>query len=296
MFTMNKLVYGFVAILLSALLFQACEDVVRNVDISGIQPKLVVFSYISPQSDSIIVRVTWSRTLGKPSFYYEPQWVENAVVTFIAPGNQTLSVPYDHENRFYTASLDNFQIVPGHHYELQVTTPDGYHTIGKCQVPPLNSSIRLAGLVLLQDQYNTRYKVRVEFDDPPGSPDYYRVDVTALISEQYPWQPPYEWETPVYFNYGESLIDAGGRDGKTFVLEGELWTYGDEYFGHPTIKGLRLTLLSTDEHYYRFHRSLENYQGDNPFAEPVLIYSNITGGLGVFGAYNSFQVYHPLNE
>ncbi|MFU8844117.1 MAG: DUF4249 domain-containing protein [Bacteroidales bacterium] len=293
---MNKLVYGFHAILLSTLLLQACEDVVRNDDISGIQPKLVVFSYISPQSDSIIVRVTLSETLGNPSYYYEPKWVDNAVVTFIAPGFQTLAVPYDYENRFYTASLDNFQVVSGQSYELQVTTPDGYHTIGKCQIPPLNTSIRMTALVLVEGQYNSGYKVRVEFDDPQGSPDYYRVDVTALISEQYPWQPPYEWETPVYFNYGESLIDVGGRDGKTFVLEGEFWTYGAIYDGETIIKGLRLTLLSTDEHYYRFHRSLENYQGDNPFAEPILIYSNFTDGLGVFGAYNSSQLYHPVNE
>jgi hypothetical protein len=45
-------------------------------------------------------------------------------------------------------------------------------------------------------------------------------------------------------------------------------------------------LFNTDEPYYRYHQSLRNSNNDNPFAEPAPVYSNITGGLGVFAAYN----------
>lgn len=47
-------------------------------------------------------------------------------------------------------------------------------------------------------------------------------------------------------------------------------------------------LLHVDKNYYDYHRTLQQ-QNDidgNPFAEPVLISTNIEGGLGCFGAYN----------
>jgi hypothetical protein len=48
-----------------------------------------------------------------------------------------------------------------------------------------------------------------------------------------------------------------------------------------------MELYNADEHYYRYHRSLtERHDYTNPFTEPYLIYSNIEGGLGCFGAYN----------
>jgi hypothetical protein len=50
---------------------------------------------------------------------------------------------------------------------------------------------------------------------------------------------------------------------------------------------LYASVLHTDVHYYRYHASVRRagQSRANPFAEPVLVYSNVTGGLGVFGAY-----------
>jgi hypothetical protein len=33
----------------------------------------------------------------------------------------------------------------------------------------------------------------------------------------------------------------------------------------------------------------------NPFAEPVLVYTNVTGGLGVFAAYNQLKATLRVN-
>jgi hypothetical protein len=51
---------------------------------------------------------------------------------------------------------------------------------------------------------------------------------------------------------------------------------------------LQASLLHTDRHYYQYHLSVRgaSRSQDNPFAEPTLIYSNVTGGLGIFAAYN----------
>jgi hypothetical protein len=54
----------------------------------------------------------------------------------------------------------------------------------------------------------------------------------------------------------------------------------------PDSAFLRIYLLSTDKPYYDFHRSAENISlGDGPFTEPTLLYSNVSGGLGIFASY-----------
>lgn len=56
-----------------------------------------------------------------------------------------------------------------------------------------------------------------------------------------------------------------------------------------------MEVYNTDEHYFKYHRSVQTRgDSDNPFVEPSLIYTNVEGGLGCFGAYNSGQlVYRP---
>ncbi len=51
---------------------------------------------------------------------------------------------------------------------------------------------------------------------------------------------------------------------------------------------LNAYLLHTDRYYYEYHRSVirSTRAQDNPFAEPVLVYSNIQDGLGVFAAFD----------
>ncbi len=51
---------------------------------------------------------------------------------------------------------------------------------------------------------------------------------------------------------------------------------------------LTISLLHTDEVYYRYHDAIPRQEdaGDNPFAEPVQIPTNISGGLGCFAGYN----------
>ncbi|MDX5319932.1 MAG: DUF4249 family protein, partial [Bacteroidota bacterium] len=59
----------------------------------------------------------------------------------------------------------------------------------------------------------------------------------------------------------------------------------------------RFELMSLDEHLYKYQTTFDAAESaqDNPFAEPVIIYSNIEGGIGIFGGLNrqfrTFEVY-----
>jgi hypothetical protein len=55
-----------------------------------------------------------------------------------------------------------------------------------------------------------------------------------------------------------------------------------------TIQKLTVGLFHSDIHYFNYHESLRKQRGNNnPFAEPVLLYTNVVGGFGCFGAYNA---------
>ncbi|MBN1339799.1 MAG: DUF4249 domain-containing protein [Bacteroidales bacterium] len=272
-----------------ALFFQACESVVDDVDLSGIQPKLVVFSYLSPQTDTLVVRVSLSRTLNEPAQYYEPKWIEDASVTFHGPAQTPVALVFDPVHYHYYASLEGIDIIAGREYGLRVSTPGGYSAEASCRIPLPNNTIRLTKLDSVIEEEYKEYRLRIEFDDPSGEPDYYRILAFATVVQSFPGEPEYESEQPVSFRDGENLIDATESDGKTFVLEGEVYAGWYDPSFTQRLKGIRLMLLSTDETYYLFHRSLENYQGDDPFWEPVIIYSNIPDGLGVFAAFNIFE-------
>jgi hypothetical protein len=90
-----------------------------------------------------------------------------------------------------------------------------------------------------------------------------------------------------YFWYPtRMLISDKGYDGEDipFRVDFSLAVYENHL--------VHLYALSVDEHYYRFHRSLDTV-GDieeNPFFEPTLLYSNVEGGLGVFASYVSADV------
>ncbi len=56
-----------------------------------------------------------------------------------------------------------------------------------------------------------------------------------------------------------------------------------------TLPGLSIYLLTTDRHYYEYHRSLSRYQFTTGLEDPVKIYSNVKGGLGIFASYRQFR-------
>lgn len=63
-------------------------------------------------------------------------------------------------------------------------------------------------------------------------------------------------------------------------------------------KSVRVEVLSLSAELFQYQRSAElaRYQLDNPFAEPVQIYSNIENGYGIFGAYNIASKTMPLSS
>jgi hypothetical protein len=122
----------------------------------------------------------------------------------------------------------------------------------------------------------------------------------------------------VYNNMGEDIVDMGPENdynifpddyfkGKEYSVQFQIWPYGYGYyspyssggydpnspnntiFEHQTI---HIQKLSKDLYNYLKYLKLYNHYHDNPFSEPVAVYSNVKNGTGIFAGFNDNAVSH----
>lgn len=298
--------------LLCILLSASCNSLRQEVEPKGIvqEPeKLVVACFISPQDTVLAALVTRSSpVLGTAKPFNSD--VTNATVT-LSDGSQSVMLRikagtiYGNVYNTYRADPRELPIVAGKTYTLTVRVPDGRQVTATCTVP---RPVALEQVVLdsaISDDLGSRgknYYASLRWHDPAGQTNFYRV----AGSNEYPytyrvWTSPnssardtvVHFRGDWYFRKGSILTDLG-RDGQEIIsqrgrLAPSTMTLVNGVWMSTRPSGqLNAHLLHVDENYYRYHDAVErqNQLNENPFAEPVLIPSNIQGGLGCFGAYN----------
>jgi hypothetical protein len=283
---MKSKFYPVILMVLAILTFTACDEMISEVEPpKTASQKLVVTSFISPESDFLTVTVSKTRMIyeTRPANEYGHKPVEDAIVT-ISDGINTVQLPYNEATLNYKVSQQLLPVVEGRTYYLNVTAPGGFVATSSCTVPDkLPPAIEIDQIDTADyDFYQIFYTIYFKFRDIPGEGDYYGVYV-GRQSEDGPWS-----ENPQ-----QSAIYSEGFDrGETFVsdknIDGQYFTYKTyEMFLNNSETTFNFTLCLTDIHYYKYHKAVWSQSDDNPFAEPYPIYSNVDGALGVFCAYRS---------
>lgn len=259
----------------------SCEDLVTEVDIPDYDSKLVVQSFLSPDEPYINVTVTESIPVftGTSTNYY-PEPLLGAEI-YIRGEGKDVYVPFSEEDNLYKVNTGLLDPKPGETYRIDVTDSDGREVSGSCTIPnKLNTSLEVTDVSVAPGMYSNDYDVTFKFTDTPGEGDHYRVYAMAKIQDN-PDTPPYM--VRMYLEKGENYISDENKDGNTFSFRGKIYAYDG-------LKEVEVLLLTTDENYYIYHKSLENNYGDDPFTEPTLVYSNIEGGLGIFSGFRTHRV------
>ncbi len=286
-----------------------CGSLVQEVSpdkIPTATAKVVVHSFISPQDTVLAVYVQAPRSVLGTQFvdyghssYYERS-VQNAVVK-LSDGTTTvqLSVVGGAIPLYYGIDARKPPIVAGRTYTLTVSTPYFPPVTAQCTVPvPVKpTEIRLDSTTQAQFDYTgVTYISRLVWQDPPEKVNYYQVSghttETSTYNTQYqPGKPKHDTTTTgfstLFFNRS-TLISDQNQDGSQLISpkgERTLFSSPDQQYNAVIVT---LGLSAVDENYYRYRSAVaqQTSAADNPFAEPVLIPSNIVGGLGCFGALN----------
>lgn len=307
---MKKIVYIVVGILMLTSCYQEIDIEKYRED-----PKIVMHSFVS--DDGISVRLSKSYFIkdGAP----ESNSLENASVSLVVNGQNEGLVPHIGEGIY---RLDRY-FASGDNVRLEVSCNGMKGVFSEVQMPVKADIEKLEyRLYTKEDESFLKFDFKVTFTDPSPTEDYYAVcleymDLTAdsdydvftkrIINLDIGNEPLLKPELGIFEDWiidGSPMYDGfytfSDRkiNGMSYTLnlgahlyESGLETVESSDGNIPSgAKGkLTVMLMKISEGYYRFcdtmaKAGMDDF-GDMGFAEPVRIYGNVRGGIGILGAY-----------
>lgn len=318
----------FITTLFSCNSFTLVNDVPLD-NLPDLESKIVLSSFISPQDSIVMVSVTKSQSLystdtvqqivstnvnGDTIFLASQNRIIADAIVELSDGQKSIKIPYDASYQMFTLrpSANTMLIEPGKTYTLSAQVGNK-KVKATCTVPknvPILEVVKL-DTVTQKSRFSPDFlavKTTLGWDDVQNEKSFYRirgrVNVVYLDKDNQKIQPE-KVANAIGFNFSDNeeiRNDIGYENGKLPTISGtaNLSTFE---FSNGNFEPLDYTikpvsayfeLLSIDENYYKYYRSLFNYDADNPFVEPTPVYSNVEGGLGCFAASNRTFVFKTL--
>ncbi|MBP6385527.1 MAG: DUF4249 domain-containing protein [Pseudarcicella sp.] len=269
----------------------ACESPVEDAALPY-EPKLVVHGYLSPGLAANLIYIGSNRpVLGITNEYYNQQphvMIKNIKVTITnskgekIEGNPTTNNMYqEYEFMFGKARLP---IIKGETYTLNVTA-DNYPSVqATCTVPSNTLDIENTLLNIKRskrDENNDVITANLKIPEENLKDSFYAYSgILSTIPKNSPNNIINQKQLEEMYISKEDVLLDRIQYKEDYVPNGTANDINFNFF-------LEISLSTVDENIYKYAKSVKSSSknDDNPFAEPVQIYSNIKGGIGVFGAY-----------
>jgi hypothetical protein len=256
-----------------------------DIPLPQVDAKLVLHCFITDTTDTIRARVTWS----KPVFASTPSTsfaFENAtdLSIQISDGTTTKSLIYDEWNQDYKLAASEIGLSAGIPYTLVATHPNGQQIRAIASIPSspitiLNDELQIDSLVNQMGNTQMQYTFKTTLAGRANETLHYRFLYDAVIDTSMNWEYSYR--------IGEGFAESDGTIDP--VYHEQTVTYFGDFEGP---QAWTLFVVLGDEAYYRYHRSISSIGFEGPFEEPSLVYSNVEGGLGIFGGCRSIALSH----
>jgi hypothetical protein len=267
------------------ILFSGCQKVVDADNLLDTEEKVYILSYIAPTDTLLTVSVTKALpVIGTPLSVRDneenilPFLIKDALVTISDTNGNSIQLFYSDNVLAYTANVENFSIIEGEEYFLEVIAQEKTYT-ASCKIPEKIDEI-LEKFVNETSEYGSYIDINIGFKDVVDQDNFYRVGATIEVF--------YEgdsYQNNLYFETGGFLTDAI-KDGATLNDKTSIYTGSPE---EGTSRILTLQVANLEEIVYQNLRAsyLNNQNDGNPFVEYSIAPNNIVGnnGVGVFGGY-----------
>ncbi len=267
------------------IIFLSCERDVNNVKLPEFKQKLVITSFISPSDTVSYFLVTSNKKIYGELNTEEPLGPMKGYLS-----NGSSEVALDEIGNGFRITRKKMPVEYGRTYRLRISSEKGLSSEATCTVPPeRNFNIKADTFsVVHQSPGPIVYTFRsTEFTltltDIAGEENFYRISgrVTDYFTDQFSGTTYKIINDP---GFEEEYFTDEGMDGKEIIQKTNISSSADFYSRDSAF--LEIALFNTEKSYYLYHRSLDNYNdGENPFTEVTPVYSNISGGLGVFTSY-----------
>lgn len=263
-------------------LFLTCKT---GVETDNLDPQnlYAVTSFISPQDSIIKVYLFRGRPLGV-MLRADSALVTNAIVQIKSiDGNIDFSFNFD-EYRYEALNLGKNKIKAGQEYNLSIKTKDGVLINGKCLVPAFAPKIgKITGAFI-----NNDYEFSVSMSTEKNSQYvYYQQDMKFSRKLTIGVDRPYLQFSDRDFVFPKEILPSSDLVTNGIIRNAK----GTEYCN------LIVTVSNLESSMFRYLKSYNNYNnwaintgGLLPnFNEPQPIYSNLTGGIGIFAGFNQVE-------
>lgn len=223
--------------------------------------------------------------------------VENATISLTDTEGNALGSIYSNSSGIY--EIDALPL-PGKTYQIQVEHPD-YATVEASQTIPAAPAVANWDTTTVRREGFPTLTMEFSIQDPLGE-DYYMVELLRLAPVNHvpfgskakvAWSHSFlQSNNPQFFGYNANagvagevlLLSDANFDGATLPLTVSSTDFSQrDTFGLEAAK-IRVSRITKAT--YQYYTSYQNYQNsaNNFFASPVQVFSNITGGFGLFGA------------
>ena len=286
------------SVVLTAVLLVAasgCETTV-DVELPDHEPQLVVNDLFTA-GNRWGVAVTESRSLQQNDWERFPP-VENATVVILKDGQVVDTLPLANEAEGVYRSTSGRRPQAGTEYTIQVTAP-GFETAEAASRAPAPVPFTLSR----GDMPPETRELELAITDPEGQDNYYALSVyhdiyradtlVDRIPLSFTSSSPLlrenlrqDFEGEEQQHYRHPIFSDAAFQGNTRRVTIRFERRGDGCcFTDPVERRRFVVLTSLSEDSYEYQRTVKRAQNtdDNPFAEPAQVYSNVRGGLGIFG-------------
>lgn len=302
---MEKILFA-ISVLFFAAILSSCERTV-TLDLPEHDPKLVINGLFSNDS---IWKVAVSRSKGILEDA-EFTFMDNADVKIYEDGSllETLSLQTLETTTYSDFTTIEPQIVelhyyasenvakPNHEYRVEVAV-DGFETASATATLPTPieiSEVTTENLFVDFDEGFTEQdgNITITFDDPEGE-NFYELMIFAHQNNG---------SYPIYLETDDlALSGDANKEGQAILFTDEFFEGNSKTLSLTTYNLLPLDakiiieMRSISKEVYLYNSSYNNqrWSRDDPFSEPIFVYSNIENGFGIFGGYyTSFFEYIP---
>lgn len=261
-------------------LFMSCTKE-ANVKLPETKPLPVIYSYICPTDSVIRLKLMSSSPLFSSNQIDVLAAVSDGDVK-ISSAQGTAQLIFNQNTGYYELNTNSYPIVSGQIYKMTVTTINGDIATAETQVPFTAVPINIVTVENIQENSQTSDKIKVFFTDAANSVNYYRIAASHCFV--------YNSQTDTIVNDTRinELYSDINHDGENVSLAGRFYQ-SDDSTAYYSAEYYDVFLYNCSESYYNFYKSYKNDSGAGisfpPPAEPTLLYTNVKGGFGCFGAY-----------
>jgi hypothetical protein len=272
---MNRLFF-----ILCCLLFLSCTKEAK-VKLPETKSLPVMYSYICPTDSVIRLKLMMSSPLFSSNQIDILAAVSDGDVK-ISSVQGTAQLIFNQNTGYYELKTSSYPIVPGQVYKMTVTTINGDVATAETQVPFTTVLINTVTVETIPENYQTSYRIKAFFTDEANSVNYYRIAASHCFVRNS------QTDTIINDTQINELYSDLNHNGESSSLAGKFYQLIDSTAYYST-EYYDVFLYNCSPSYYNFYKSLKNYSGvgisfPSP-AEPTLMYTNVNGGFGCFGAY-----------